>query len=379
MTVKKCTIRVKPDKPNGSWALVTFADGRRAVGWTLPGDNDGQPVKLRIEDYHEKKVKTEIAKTLALTHKLALQGQIAEAEAPEVRSPFEPGKSVKIDNVSRMTGEEFAVAWKQIEQDEMTRNEILVAHFTSVPNAELILGSESHGLRASTLGQGGGGLSVVHVANGECAMTVLGWEQYQGGKFRSTAGELLWGEKASNVLEGGQDADKLDVVFLLAVQKQWIEAAVTVPGRELIKVVPPSQLEEHDGFHFCPLSKVKRVYVLNDAKTLSVPDSSNSPRSHRRFKSRAQVISAFIPQSKTQQPEPSKTQQPEPEPDTSCSTSDSDANDQDEQTEHHGKQNAPQDVIKSQVVKYLVDTRINERRSDDLVMHNPPVCATMNV
>ena len=71
-------------------------------------------------------------------------------------------------------------------------------------------------------------------------MTVLQWDQYQGGAFRETTGKALWGEKAAHVLVGGRDADKLDVVFFIALPQLWIDGAFTVPGRELIRIIKNS-------------------------------------------------------------------------------------------------------------------------------------------
>ena len=70
---------------------------------------------------------------------------------------------------------------------------------------QFIVGKHSKGLRASTAGQHGSGLSF-------CLSPphVLGWEPYCGGQFREMVGKALWGEKWSRVLEGGPDADKIE-------------------------------------------------------------------------------------------------------------------------------------------------------------------------
>ena len=92
-------------------------------------------------------------------------------------------------------------------------------------------------------------------------MTVLQWDHYQGGAFRETTGKALWGEKAANVLVGGRDADKLDVVFFIAVPQLWIGGAFTVPGRELIRIIKKDML--HDPEDWCRYLKkthIKKVY-----------------------------------------------------------------------------------------------------------------------
>ena len=49
------------------------------------------------------------------------------------------------------------------------------------------------------------------------------WEPYGRGDFRATVGRALWGEKWRNVLEGGPDADKIEVFPLstLGVCYDW--------------------------------------------------------------------------------------------------------------------------------------------------------------
>jgi hypothetical protein len=179
--------------------------------------------------------------------------------APALRVPG--GCKPWPENVSHMTGAEMEVEWERTD-GSISKTEVLVAHLTSVDFGNLIFSERSHGLRASTQGQGGGGLTVVCGPDHGCVMTALGWDRYQGGKFRPTAGQKLWGAQADRVLEGGPDADKLDLVFFIAVPKVWIENAVAVPGRKLIKIITPDLLQERGGCHYCPLNKLKRVYIL---------------------------------------------------------------------------------------------------------------------
>ena len=64
------------------------------------------------------------------------------------------------ENVSRFTQQEMDTAWRKVEE-KIPKSHALVMHFTSQDSAKLILSSASLGLRASLVGQGGGGLSVV--------------------------------------------------------------------------------------------------------------------------------------------------------------------------------------------------------------------------
>ena len=70
------------------------------------------------------------------------------------------------ENVARFSEAEMATAWHNVEES-IRKSHVLVAHFTSLESAALILSEGSHGLRASKAGQGGGGLSVVYVDDRE--------------------------------------------------------------------------------------------------------------------------------------------------------------------------------------------------------------------
>ena len=65
------------------------------------------------------------------------------------------------ENVSRCTKEEMQGLWDAA-INNIKHSETLVLHFTSLESCKLILSKKSHGLRASKVGQGGGGVSVVY-------------------------------------------------------------------------------------------------------------------------------------------------------------------------------------------------------------------------
>eukprot|EP01047_Picozoa_sp_COSAG01_P052790 COSAG01_NODE_5588_length_4161_cov_133.480059_2_plen_344_part_00 len=124
-------------------------------------------------------------------------------------------KKLLPENVSRFTAKEMEMNWDA--QVRLTsRASVVCCHFTTISCAEMIIAPLSLGFRASDVGQGGGGFSVVYKKDA-CPLTELRWDQYQGGEFRRKTGEELWGEKAELVMPGKQDADKLDVCFLIAV------------------------------------------------------------------------------------------------------------------------------------------------------------------
>ena len=140
--------------------------------------------------------------------------------------------------------------------------ETLVAHFTSLDAARHILGESSLGLRASTFGQAGGGISVVFSDRPDGPLAELDWDKWQGGDFRATTGKQLWGEKWESVVVGGSDEDKLDVVFFIAVPTVWVDAAAKVEGRSLIRIIPAHLLSEHQGHRWLQQGNIARVYIL---------------------------------------------------------------------------------------------------------------------
>ena len=160
------------------------------------------------------------------------------------------------EQVSRMTRAEMALAW-EIAEGTVSKNEVLVSHFTSIASAGLILGVNSPGFRASTVGQGGGGFFVCNVGPHE-----LEWEQYQGGSFRERTGRELWGENWKTLLVGGADEDKVEMVFFLKVPASWMASAAAIPGRDLAKSIPLDLLYEQDGFHWLQKERIVKSYVL---------------------------------------------------------------------------------------------------------------------
>ena len=116
-------------------------------------------------------------------------------------------------NVARWTPEEMQKKLAAL-NDSIEKDHELAYHFTSEETMALILdGSQDHhGLRASTGGQLGGGVSVCKTPPHE-----MGWEQWGGGDWRETLGKKLWGEKWQEVLPGGPHADKLEMVIVVKV------------------------------------------------------------------------------------------------------------------------------------------------------------------
>ena len=64
---------------------------------------------------------------------------------------------------------------------------------------------------------------------------------------------------------GGSDEDKLEVVFFIKVHESQYNAAIQVPGRDVIRVIPPEAgLVEHDGFHWLPKDKIAKAFILKE-------------------------------------------------------------------------------------------------------------------
>eukprot|EP01046_Picozoa_sp_COSAG06_P013052 COSAG06_NODE_781_length_12364_cov_6.388912_9_plen_883_part_00 len=160
------------------------------------------------------------------------------------------------ENASRCTNDEMRTHWEAAE-GKIGKNERLVCHFAPLDCAGMILGVDSIGFRASTAGQGGGGVFVSAVGPHE-----LEWDQYQGGNFRARAGRELWGEKADDVLIGGCAENKLDVAFLIKVHVSQFNASIKVPGRDVIRVIPPDVLTEQHGYHWLPKKQIAKAFIL---------------------------------------------------------------------------------------------------------------------
>jgi hypothetical protein len=96
-----------------------------------------------------------------------------------VRKQAAPGTAPlsKPENVSCCTRFEIAGLWRAA-NDSIRRSETLVAHFTSLDAAKLILGEVSLGLRASTVGQAGGGISVVCSDSQDGPLAELNWDKW---------------------------------------------------------------------------------------------------------------------------------------------------------------------------------------------------------
>lgn len=193
------------------------------------------------------------------------------------------------ENISRMTNTEMKLAWEAA-NSSISKNERLVCHFTSMESASVILGVDSPGFRASVVGQGGGGFFVCSVGPHE-----LEWEQYQSGNFRQRTGRELWGEKWEHLLEGGKDADKVEMVFFIKIPAPFYEQGRSIPGRKLARIITPEVLYEYDGYHWLQKEKIVKSYVLvRDAPELKIVGEGPPPESSSQLKWSFAGLSALM-------------------------------------------------------------------------------------
>ena len=151
----------------------------------------------------------------------------------------------------------------------MRHTQVLCCHFTSALGVWYILADDSLGLRASDVGQLGGGLSVCTKGPHE-----LGWEQYGRGSFRATVGSELWGEKAADVLLGnsvleqpaGKDADKVEFVLIIKLKRIVAEDKTRqLPGRNAVLIIHPEDLVcGPDGRHYLEKQHIVKVWRLHN-------------------------------------------------------------------------------------------------------------------
>jgi len=177
----------------------------------------------------------------------------AEKEAKE--------KVFNMDNIARMTNTEMKGLIDVLETD-IKRGERLAYHFTSKEMVGIIMAPGSHGLRASKVGQLGGGLSLCKLPPHE-----LGWDKYGGPQWRSTIGKALWGEKAEDVRLGNKDAKKLEAMFVIKIDELYFnDNRRVLPGREAVLIIPTKFLTAHGSDHYLSKDHIVKVYDLSSDK-----------------------------------------------------------------------------------------------------------------
>ncbi len=151
-------------------------------------------------------------------------------------------------------------------QEELPRSHSIGYHFTDLDSANLILGSI--GIRASTVGQLGGGVSISLQSPVD-----FEWDSLSPTSFHKRCGDALWGTKWYEVMPGSPPSDlkdkivsgewmgtwpaarddwgkwrkKLEVVLVLRIPSaENRDPNRIVPGRGSVYIVPPADCVRND-------------------------------------------------------------------------------------------------------------------------------------
>ena len=146
---------------------------------------------------------------------------------------------------------------------QLPKSQALGLHFTDLDSAHLIL--SSIGIRASTVGQLSGGVSICLAS-----MRDLGW----GSQFEILVGEALWGSKSHEVLSGppppgapqsyGKYSKKLECVLLVRVPSaENRDPRRILPGRPYVYILPQTAcVEDDDGQHYLRNEDILSCFIL---------------------------------------------------------------------------------------------------------------------
>ena len=197
-----------------------------------------------------------LAMCVVCVYKMVMKREIKRLML-KIGQPQEEGDLVEVESAARFTKDEMKAAINALSSG-VRQGERLVYHFTSKKTAGFIL--EGQGLRASTVGQLGGGLSVCKASPHE-----MGWEQYGGPTWREGVGKKLWGEKWENVLMGHEDADKLEVVIVAKIPAKIFNdtscARTVCSSAHAFHFCHRLILTSYTGIHFLPYSPKPIAYA----------------------------------------------------------------------------------------------------------------------
>jgi hypothetical protein len=181
---------------------------------------------------------------------------IEEVREDEVEAT-EDGKIV-VENVSRFSMQEMLDTITEVEKGS-DRTKVIVLHFTSKANLKKIFQKGSKGLRASTAGQKGGGLSVVY----DWKTFLANWEKWGNGGWPEWVGKQLWNEKWEKVLPGGSDHQVIQRMIVLAVDETLVNADTVVHGRHHVRIIPHRRLQPDGDSFYLGLHHVRKAYALD--------------------------------------------------------------------------------------------------------------------
>jgi hypothetical protein len=147
--------------------------------------------------------------------------------------------------MAHMRADEMAMTLTHL-HEKLPKSEVLGLHFTNLDACRLVL-EESQGIRASNVGQLGGGVSICLPS-----LTDLGWKRGGGKEFFELVGRQLWGSKWHEVMPPpapqGAHADwgkyhcKLECAFVLRIPSDdHKDQSRIVPGRQGVYIMPKSE------------------------------------------------------------------------------------------------------------------------------------------
>ena len=220
-------------------------------------------VRLAVTTTHGEKIDLQDKATLmrAAYNRLSL-GLATETENKELREYID---ELNVDDhvragkrlwrtkkmVSHFSGREMRAAMEELSAT-LPKSDSLGWHFTDLDACQLILNG-SKGIRASSVGQLGGGVSICLAS-----LTDFGWDKHGGAPFAKKVGEELWGSKWHEVMpdpkppDGHQDwgkyFNKLECVFVVRIpSEENRDASRIVPGRPNVYIIPRSNCEPGYG------------------------------------------------------------------------------------------------------------------------------------
>eukprot|EP01043_Picozoa_sp_COSAG02_P062389 COSAG02_NODE_8596_length_2510_cov_2.997097_1_plen_805_part_10 len=147
---------------------------------------------------------------------------------------------------------------------QLPKSQALGYHFTNIDSARLIL--HSQGIRASTAGQLGGGVSVCLTSPVD-----LGWTKFGGATLAKRVGQALWGSKWREVMPGAAPEGGFDASAQTAQRRELVRAIYVDHAPEKLDDVE-DLLRENAGREDQLLSALRDKYQVQDRYKVEDPN-----------------------------------------------------------------------------------------------------------
>jgi hypothetical protein len=223
-----------------SVSLTALEPDATAVDYERMDDSSGFPPKVLA-------CVTSVAEQPKIVDMTAVQRAVEQAAA---------GKQLWPEDVARFTTEEMEFALYALDQ-ALLHPYSLAYYYTSKAAAQAVC-EPGGGIEAST--EGG---TVVLCKESPIA---LGWEQHGHGSFRSNVGQLLWRARPADVYVGGQYADRLEVLMVVAVPTEVLEDRSNQHKGSALCTIPSALLTEAG---MLSNAHIQKVYELGAAPPAS--------------------------------------------------------------------------------------------------------------